>query len=181
MNRWLDVEHGRNHLITGHWGISLKSAREITNDDNDSKGTFSTSQWMWTSELRSNICEIIWSEVIGVNLLLEARRPAIEACMFQGTNLFLILIPKWCAKVYREILIEGGPWCIPHHRHETKTWKWCKMVEMMNMNWHRNGKMYYCKWLVFKWNFPWTLWGMTQDLATLTWLIWEMDQNIVQW
>jgi hypothetical protein len=39
VNRCLDVEHGRNHLITGQWCEPLTSAREITIDVNDSQGT----------------------------------------------------------------------------------------------------------------------------------------------
>ena len=42
-----DVEHGRNHLITGQWGKPLTSAREITIDVNDSQGTL----------VQSNECE----------------------------------------------------------------------------------------------------------------------------
>ena len=39
VNRCFHVKHGRNHLITGHWGKPLKSVRKITNDVNVSKGT----------------------------------------------------------------------------------------------------------------------------------------------
>jgi hypothetical protein len=39
VNRCLDVEHGRNHLITGQWCEPLTSAREITINVNDSQGT----------------------------------------------------------------------------------------------------------------------------------------------
>ena len=39
VNRCLDVEHGRNHLITGQWCEPLTSAREIAINVNDSQGT----------------------------------------------------------------------------------------------------------------------------------------------
>ena len=39
VNRCLDVEHGRNHLITVQWCEPLTSAREITINVNDSQGT----------------------------------------------------------------------------------------------------------------------------------------------
>jgi len=86
VNKCLDVEHGRNHLITSHWGIPLTSVMEITNDDNDSQGTFSTIQRMWINELKSNTHGIIQSEVNDVNLFSEVRRHTIEACRSQGTN-----------------------------------------------------------------------------------------------
>ena len=47
MNKCVDVEHGRNHLITDQCGILLTSMREITNDDNDSQGNL----------VHSNECE----------------------------------------------------------------------------------------------------------------------------
>ena len=34
----LDVEHGRNHLITGQWSKPLTSTRDITIDVDDSQG-----------------------------------------------------------------------------------------------------------------------------------------------
>jgi hypothetical protein len=43
-------------------------------------------------ELKSNIHGIIRSEVNDVNLLLDVRRPAIEACRSQSTNWFLSLV-----------------------------------------------------------------------------------------
>ena len=42
LSMWLqcfDVEHDRNHLITGQWWEPLTSAREITIDVDDSQGT----------------------------------------------------------------------------------------------------------------------------------------------
>jgi hypothetical protein len=39
VNRCLDVEHGRNHLIIGQWCKLLTSAREIIINVNDSQGT----------------------------------------------------------------------------------------------------------------------------------------------
>jgi hypothetical protein len=39
VNRCPDVEHGRNHFITGQWCEPLTSAREITINVNDSQGT----------------------------------------------------------------------------------------------------------------------------------------------
>ena len=51
-NRCPDVEHGRNHLITGQWCELLTSAREITINVNDSQGTL----------VHSNECEwMSWS------------------------------------------------------------------------------------------------------------------------
>jgi hypothetical protein len=47
VNRCLDVEHGRYHLITGQWCEPLTSAREITINVNDSQGTL----------VHSNECE----------------------------------------------------------------------------------------------------------------------------
>ena len=47
VNRWFDVEHGKNHLITENWGKLLTSVMEITNDVNDSEGTL----------VHSNDCE----------------------------------------------------------------------------------------------------------------------------
>ena len=53
VNRCPDVEHGRNHLITGQWCEPLTSAREITINVNDSQGTL----------VRSNECEwMSWSQ-----------------------------------------------------------------------------------------------------------------------
>ena len=39
VKKGVDVKHGRNHLITGHCCTPLTSAREITNNDDDSQGT----------------------------------------------------------------------------------------------------------------------------------------------
>ena len=39
VNRCPDVEHGRNHLITGQWCEPLTSVREITINVNASQGT----------------------------------------------------------------------------------------------------------------------------------------------
>jgi hypothetical protein len=47
VNTFLDVEHGRNHLITNNSGKPLTSAREITSDANDSQVTL----------VQSNECE----------------------------------------------------------------------------------------------------------------------------
>ena len=38
VNICIDVEHGRNHLITSYWCKLLKSVREIITDVNDSQG-----------------------------------------------------------------------------------------------------------------------------------------------
>ena len=59
--------------------------------------------------MRMNICGIIRSEVNDVNLLLEVRRYAIEACKSQGTNWFLGLVLRECVEVDRNRLVEGGP------------------------------------------------------------------------
>lgn len=37
MNKWFDVEHGKIHLINGQWCEPLTSAKEFTNDDDDSQ------------------------------------------------------------------------------------------------------------------------------------------------
>ena len=50
----LDVEHGRNHLITGHWCIPLTDVRRITIDDDDLQDIsahFVECEWIW---LKSN-------------------------------------------------------------------------------------------------------------------------------
>ena len=52
----VEVEHGRNHLITGHWWKPLTSVREITNNVSDSQGTL----------VQSNECEsMIWGRTFG--------------------------------------------------------------------------------------------------------------------
>jgi len=38
LNKWVEVEHGRNHLITSQWCEPLIGMRETTNDENGSKG-----------------------------------------------------------------------------------------------------------------------------------------------
>lgn len=38
-NKWVDVEHGRNCLITGQWGVLLTDVREPTNDENGPQRT----------------------------------------------------------------------------------------------------------------------------------------------
>ena len=50
----VEVEHGRNHLITGHWWKPLTSAREITIDVNDSQGIEVQSKRMRMNELKSS-------------------------------------------------------------------------------------------------------------------------------
>lgn len=119
VKKGVDVEHGRNRLITGSWCIPLTSAREITNNDDDSKGTIVHSNEMWMNESKSNIRGIFRSEVNDVNPLSKTRIPTIEACRFQGTKWFLSLILGWWVGVNRNRLVEGGKWWIPHHRHET--------------------------------------------------------------
>ena len=49
VNTCVEVEHGRNHLITGHQCIPLTSVREITINVNDSQGTL----------VQSNECELM--------------------------------------------------------------------------------------------------------------------------
>jgi hypothetical protein len=44
--------------------------------------------------LKLNIHGIIQSKANGVNLLSKVRKPVIEAFMIQGTNFFIILIPR---------------------------------------------------------------------------------------
>ena len=39
MRKWVDVEHGRNHLITSRWCKLLTSVRETTSDVNGSQST----------------------------------------------------------------------------------------------------------------------------------------------
>ena len=131
----LDVEHGRNRLITGHWCIPLTSARETTNNDNDPQGT----------PVQSNEYEyMIWCRILNgifrsaandVNWLSKAKRPAIKACRLQGTERFLNLFPGWYVGVDRKRSVEGGPWWFPHQRHETKYRDWCSRTELVR-NWH---------------------------------------------
>ena len=50
LGRWVEVEHGRNHLITGQWCEPLTSVMEITNDNNDSQGIIvHYDEWEWIS------------------------------------------------------------------------------------------------------------------------------------
>jgi len=37
-NKWVEVDHVRNHLITSHWCIQLTNVRQITNNDNACQG-----------------------------------------------------------------------------------------------------------------------------------------------
>jgi hypothetical protein len=46
------------------------------------------------NDLKLSICGISQSEVIDAYPLQNARRPPIEACIFQGTDVFLILFPR---------------------------------------------------------------------------------------
>jgi hypothetical protein len=53
VNRCLDVEHGKSHLITGQWCEPLTSVREITINVNDSQGTLvhpNECEWMSWSQ-----------------------------------------------------------------------------------------------------------------------------------
>ena len=108
MKKGAKVKHGWNRLITGHWCIPLRSAREITNNDDDSQGSIVHSNEIWMKELKLNIHGIFQLEFNYINQLLKIRIPTIEACKFQGTEWFLSLIPGWCVEVDRNTLVEGG-------------------------------------------------------------------------
>ena len=118
MKKGVDVEHSRNHLITSHWCIPLTSAREITNNDDESQAIVVHSNEMWMDQLKLNIHGIFQLEVNDVNQLSKMRIPTIKVCRFQDTKWFLCLIPRWCVEVDRNRLVEGGQWWIPHHWHE---------------------------------------------------------------
>ena len=123
--QWSEVEHGRNHLITSQWCEPLTSAKEITINANDSQGT----------RVHSSECEyIVWCWIVrwifqpkvnDVNLFSKERKSFIGVYKSQVTSLFLRLIPAIWVEVDRISLIEGGPWWIPHQRHET----WNKVLE----------------------------------------------------
>ena len=96
LSMWLqcsEVEHGRNHLITGQWCEMLTSAREITIDVNDSQGTivqYTKCEYMiWCRALS----RIFWSKVNDVNLCQERENISLRHIDLKVLNLFLRLFP----------------------------------------------------------------------------------------
>lgn len=130
-NQWDGFEHGRHHLITGQWCKLLTVARETTDDVNGSQGIIvqfiwcEWISWHWTPH------KIFWSKAIDVNLLSRARKIAIDVCKHQGTQgVFLSQLLGWCVDIDKKSPIAGGPWCIPHQRHET-----CIMIKTNWSEW----------------------------------------------
>ena len=114
MNRWSDVEHGRNHWITGHWCIPLTNARSLTDNDDERQGAEyilpSVNKWFEVEPLG----KIYQSGDIDEFPLSIARKPATKDCKFQGTTMSLILIPEDVLKLMGWDPLEGGPWWFPH-------------------------------------------------------------------
>ena len=95
LSMWLqcsDVEHGRNHLITGQWCEPSTSAREITIDVNDSKGTLVQSLECELMIWCQTFYRIYQSKVNNVNLCRERENLSLRHIDIKVLNLFLRLI-----------------------------------------------------------------------------------------
>ena len=72
VNKWVVVEHGRNHLITNQRCKLLTCTRETTNDGDGSQGTTVQSVKV-IMNLRLNTHGIIQSKATNEELLLDAK------------------------------------------------------------------------------------------------------------
>ena len=80
----------------------------------------STIYWVWIDVLMSNTQLILSIKGQWCEPMSREREYVINAYKYQGTKLFLRLIHGWWSEVDRNSLVEGGPWWIPHRRHETQ-------------------------------------------------------------
>ena len=79
----LEVEHGRNHLITDQWHEPLTSVRETTTNDNGSQGTPSRIYEVWISDMKLNTHRIIWSKANDENHSSKARNLPLRHAVFK--------------------------------------------------------------------------------------------------
>ena len=103
--QWSEVEHGRNHLITGQLCEPLTSVREIIINVNDSQGTPIHSyecEWMdWCRTLEW----IFRSKVNDVNLCQERENLSLRHTDLKVLKMVLRLITRWWAEVDRSSLV----------------------------------------------------------------------------
>ena len=87
VSKFLEDEHGRNHLITGQWCEILTSVRETTSNVNGSQNTlynpWNVNEWAKFQHVTESFNQRSMMQPI-----VEGKKPAIEACRFQGINDF---------------------------------------------------------------------------------------------
>ena len=87
MNEWVDVEHGRNHLITGQWCKPLTSVGETTRNVNGSQSTqyspWNVNEWVGVEHFVES-----FDRKSMMKTDVEGEKPAIDACRLQGTDDF---------------------------------------------------------------------------------------------
>ena len=99
--QWSEVEHGRNHLITGQWCEPLTSARDITINVNDSQGTLVQSiecEYMSWCQTPSRF---YWWKVNDVNLCREWENLSIRHIDLKVPNIVSKTISwmmSWCRR-----------------------------------------------------------------------------------
>ena len=94
------------------------------------------------------------------------------------SNPFLCLILGWCVGLDMNRLIEGGPWCFPHHWHKTWNIRWCWNDEKNHrIDWDvtyskedKENVEVYCRG-----GFPWTLYDMKNGLEALNLMRQRLD------
>ena len=129
VNRWSDVEHGRNHWITGHWCIPLTNARSLTDNDDERQGA----EYILPSANKGfgvkPLGKIYQSGDIDEFQLSIARKPATKDCKFQGTTMSLISIPEDVLKSMGWDPLEGGKWWFPHQPTRAPNRKILKVLD----------------------------------------------------
>ena len=121
----------------------LTSAREITINVNDFPRYLSTFSQVWIDVLKSNSWYNISIRGHWWKTTIESK----ETCHWgmqasRYLTRFLNLVPRLCVEVDMNRLIEGGPWCFPHHRHETQNNHVDFEVMRQPWNWLRHDRFY---------------------------------------
>ena len=129
----LKLNMQEHRLITSQWWKLLTYARGTTNNDNGPQGTIGTIYGMWTVSWRRTLAESSDQRSM-MKTLHQMRRSChwgMQALRYQkGVSRSASWIMSWSRQ--EVTLIEGGPWCFPHHRRVTEEHNVCESGSVEN-------------------------------------------------